>query len=102
MFYDIKQGGERIHTLRVEAGYTQEQLAEILNIDRSFYSRIERGERGCSVDLLVHLAMLFGVSLDYLVLGKYRVDLAHGMDMACLKDEIKKLAMHLEQFNAII
>lgn len=46
MFYDIKQGGERIHQLHTAAGYTQEQLAEILNIDRSFYSRIERGERG--------------------------------------------------------
>lgn len=73
MLYDIKQGGERIRQLRIEAGYTQEQLADILNIDRSFYSRIERGERGCSVDLLVHLTALFDVSLDYLVLGKYRM-----------------------------
>lgn len=102
MFYNIKQGGERIRQLRIAAGYTQEQLAEILNIDRSFYSRIERGERGCSVDLLVHLTTLFDVSLDYLVLGKYRIDLAHSMDKAYLKDEIKRLSMHLERFNAAI
>lgn len=102
MLYDIKEGGERIRRLRVKEGYTQEQLAEILNIDRSFYSRIERGERGCSVDLLVHLTTLFDVSMDYLVLGKYNVDPVHSRDTACLKDEIKKLAMYLEQFNATI
>ncbi len=70
MNYDIKECGKRIHQLRIQAGYTQNELAAELNIDRSFLSHIESGKRGCSVDLLVQFSDLFNVSLDYLVLGK--------------------------------
>lgn len=70
MSYDMKECGERIHQLRLHAGYTQSELASKLNIDRSFLSHIESGKRGCSVDLLVQFSGLFSVSLDYLALGK--------------------------------
>ena len=53
MIYDIVKSGERIRQLRKQHKYTQEKLAKILNVDRSFYSRIESGQKGCSVDLLV-------------------------------------------------
>lgn len=70
MNYDMKKCGERIHQLRLQAGYTQSELASKLNIDRSFLSHIESGKRGCSVDLLVQFSGVFSVSLDYLALGK--------------------------------
>ena len=44
MTYDIKKCGERIRQLRIKNGLTQEQAAGVLNIDRSFYSRIEAGK----------------------------------------------------------
>ena len=102
MIYDIKQCGERIHQLRLNSGYTQEQLAEKLNIDRSFYSRIETGRKGCSVDLLVHLSSVFNVSLDYLVLGRYHVAGTSSTDKMQLKEEMNQLAAHLKQFGAAI
>lgn len=102
MIYAIKQSGERIRQLRLDSGYTQEQLAVKLNIDRSFYSRIETGKKGCSVDLLVHLSAVFNVSLDYLILGRYHVAGPSSTDKMQLKEEIEQLAAHLERFGAAI
>ena len=50
MNYDMKRSGERIRRLRVNCGFTQESIAAVLNVDRSFYSRIEAGKKGASVD----------------------------------------------------
>ena len=69
MYYDIKESGERIRQLRIHSGYTQEKIAQELNIDRSLLSYVESGKKGCSVDLLVQLSSVFRVSIDYLVLG---------------------------------
>ena len=68
MIYDIKQSGLRIRQLRLKSGFTQEKIAEALGVDRSFYSRIESGKKGCSVDLLIQFSELYHVSLDYLIL----------------------------------
>ena len=67
MNYDMKQSGTRIQNFRIQYGYTQEELAKAVNIDRSFLSRIESGKKGCSVDLFIQLAELFRVSLDELI-----------------------------------
>ena len=45
MNYDIKKSGERIRQIRIKSGVTQEQVAGALNIDRSFYSRVEAGKK---------------------------------------------------------
>jgi transcriptional regulator with XRE-family HTH domain len=100
MNYDIKQSGERIHQLRKRNGYTQEQLSQALNIDRSYYSRIESGKSGCSVDLFVRLSELFGASLDYLILGKRSLTNTEKAECALLKEDMKALIAHMEQFCA--
>ena len=46
MHYDMKQSGTRIRFLRKQNGYTQEELARLLSIDRSFLSGIESGKKG--------------------------------------------------------
>lgn len=102
MFYDIEKCGERIRQLRKENGYTQEKIAKILNVDRSFYSRIESGKNGCSVDLLVQLSSLFCVSLDYLILGKDAGTLLDNVEKVRLKGDIDKLMVQLEQFKATL
>jgi len=95
MYYDMKQSGERIRQLRIQNRYTQEELARILDIDRSYYSRIESGQKGGSVDLFVRLSDCFQVSLDYLVLGKKQGD--SGVEQ--LKSQIEGLIAHLEKFK---
>ena len=70
MYYDVIETGRRIHALRQERGLTQEELANTLGITDRHIRGIESGKRNASIDLLVALANLFSVSLDYLILGK--------------------------------
>ena len=70
MYYDLKETGKRIQNLRKQKGMTQEQLAEKLNISVSNLGKIETGYSGVSIDLVIEMAMFFGVSLDYLLLGR--------------------------------
>lgn len=50
-----KAFGQRIHSLRQRAGLTQEQLAELADIDRSYIQRIEAGLRTPSVEIVIRL-----------------------------------------------
>lgn len=70
MNYDMIRSGKRIQQLHMEKGYTQDELAAALNINRSFVSRIESGKKGCSVDLFIQFSEIFQVSLDFLILGE--------------------------------
>ncbi len=101
MNYDIKACGKRISQLRAKNGLTQEQVAGVLNIDRSFFSRIEAGKSGCSIDLFIQLAELFGVSLDYVILGRHSADLFSDEEKLLIKKDIENLIRHLEQVKKL-
>ena len=60
----------QIMILRKASGMSQSQLAEKLNIGPSAVGMYEQGRRTPAVDILVEMANLFGVSLDYLVTGR--------------------------------
>lgn len=102
MYYDIEKSGERIRHLRIKSGLTQEKIAEELNVDRSFYSRVESGKKGCSIDLFIRLSELFQVSLDYLILGRYPSALPEDADKLQLKTDIDALVAQLEQFRSAL
>ena len=70
MLYDIEKIGDRIRQLRKGQGMTQAQLAAKLNIGDRHLRKIETGEKGPSIDILIEIAALLGVSLDYIILGK--------------------------------
>lgn len=70
MYYDLKKSGERIRKLRKLHGFTQEALADRLNISAGHMGKIETGSKGVSIDLMIEIAEIFHVSLDYLILGK--------------------------------
>ena len=97
MAYDIKESGSRIRQLRIQNGYTQEKLAEVLNVDQSYYGRIETGK--CPVDLFIQLSDLFGVSLDYLIRGRSSSNLPGDADVTQLKSDIDNLLEQLERFK---
>lgn len=59
--------GKNIRKIREEKGFTQIQIAELVNMHRSNYSKIESGERELSVDALQKVAKHFGMTLDELV-----------------------------------
>ena len=99
MDYNMAKTGERIRQLRIKSGLTQEKVANLLNVDQSFYGSIETGKKGCSVDLFIQLSAFFGVSLDYLILGKVRGDLPNEADLKQLKTDLDDLIDQLERLK---
>jgi transcriptional regulator with XRE-family HTH domain len=53
--------GDRIRELRTEQSLTQEKLAELADIDRSYIGGVERGERNVSLDNILRVADALGV-----------------------------------------
>ena len=62
--------GERIRLLRLEAGMTQEQLAEAADLTPQFVGQLERGNRMPRLDSLARLAHVFGVSPVQMLQGE--------------------------------
>ena len=73
MYFNQVEFGKRIRDERAKLGMTQEELADDLNISHGHLNKIEKGKEGCSIDLLLELSDFFGVSTDFLLVGK-RID----------------------------
>ena len=59
--------GKRIRKLRTEAGLTQSDLAEKLEIKKSTVSAYENGDRKPNKDTVIKIAYLFNVTTDWLL-----------------------------------
>lgn len=57
----------RLYELRKQHGYSQDELAEMLNVSRQAVSKWERSESSPDTDNLIALAKLYGISLDDLL-----------------------------------
>jgi len=55
--------GNRIKTLRTAKNYTQEQVADQINMSRQRYARIECGTNSISLDTLVKVAEMLDVTV---------------------------------------
>ncbi len=58
---------QRLRDLREDHDLTQAQLAELLGIRQTVYSRYERGFQNIPLEHLLFLADYYGVSTDYLL-----------------------------------
>lgn len=58
---------EALKSLRENNGYTQEQLAKSLHVTKATISHYELGASNPSIDMLIQIADIFDVSLDYLM-----------------------------------
>ena len=57
----------RIRVLREDRDLTQTQLAKILGMSQTGYSKYETGENDIPTDILIKLSRFYGVSVDYLL-----------------------------------
>ena len=58
---------QQLLELRVENNLSRAQLAEKLSVSVRLISYWENGQRECDFDMLIKIADLFSVSLDYLL-----------------------------------
>ena len=57
----------RIRDLHEDRELKQKQLAEYLNCSQQVYSNYELGQRDIPTDILIKLAILYNVSVDYIL-----------------------------------
>lgn len=70
MSMDWKGWGDRLRTLRLERGWTQNHLAEMLGVSRNSVNRWEMGDRRPSMKMLEKLSRIFKVTIHSLLHDK--------------------------------
>lgn len=68
-------------------GYTQEQLADKMDVSKQMISNLERGNKAIRIDNLVTLSQTLNVSTDYILTGKENTN-----DLHTLTDRISALS----------
>ena len=64
--------GTAVRALRVAKEVAQDEFAIMANIDRSYYGKLERGERQPSLGIILRIATALGVSAAELVAATER------------------------------
>lgn len=96
--------GERLYDLRKDRGLSQDELGEILNINKHSISSYERGRSEPPDEIKIILARFFHVSVDYL-LGLTDIPNAYDNEFhlvklpknfpMCEEDELKRYIAYL-------
>lgn len=81
---------EKIKNLRKSKKITQEQLAQIIGVERSSIGKYETGTQP-STDIIARIADYFGVTTDYL--------LGRDTPAPAVKDEDAELTEYLEELK---
>lgn len=56
----------RLRDLREDMDYTQNQLVSLLKMHKTTYTNYEQGKREPPFELIIKLAKLYNVSIDYI------------------------------------
>lgn len=78
---------EKLRSLREARGLTQLQVANRIGVSKAMISAYETASKAPSIDVLIRLSRLFGVSVDYLVC----IDSPKMIDVSGLDDEAMAL-----------
>lgn len=57
---------ENLRVIREDRGYTQKQIAEVLETTQQYYSDYENGKRDIPIRIYIALSKFYNVSIDYL------------------------------------
>ena len=76
---------EKLYTLRTQGGYSQEGLAEKLNVSRQAVSKWETGPTLPETDKLIAISELFNVSIDSLLIDSINLNTFESMDRILVK-----------------
>ncbi len=65
--YNYIMFDKRLKELRLQNGYTQKYLADLVGCDQSMIARWEKGECEPTASAIKNIALIFSVSADYLL-----------------------------------
>lgn len=93
--------GEKLKALRIEKGLTQQQIAEKIGLVKGSISAYEQSAKYPSIDVLIKLCELFGVSADYLLGLSDSIE----YNLSTLTDEqtqtVMRIIAEFEQYNKL-
>ncbi len=89
---------DKLILLRKKAGWSQEELAEQMNVTRQSVSKWEGAQSIPELEKMVRLSELFGVSTDYLL--KDEIEDVEGQ--ICANDTPKTRRVSMEEANAFL
>lgn len=103
---------QNLKLLRENSGYTQDQIASFLGVNRSAYANYESGMRSMPLSVMESVASLFGVDLSVLfeedvesvkslLLCAFRADDLSAEDMKQVA-EFKSIAMNYLKMNKLL
>lgn len=101
----MKDISKKIKELRIKHGYTLEELGEKLNFNYSNLSKIERGVRKPTLELMEQLAKLYDVPLSYFFGEEREVPEALkkiGVEWVTFIEEMEEKEITPEEIKAII
>lgn len=78
--------GEKLQMLRKARGWSQEELAQQINVSRQALSKWESGASIADTENVIALSRLFGVSTDYLLLSESETTSAPAAVSAPMKE----------------
>ena len=61
--------GARVVALRTQSGLTQDQLAQMVDIDRSYLCKVENGEANVTIDYLVKISNGYDIPITFFFAG---------------------------------
>lgn len=107
----LKNLGLKIKFYRENAGYTQEQLSELINISQNFLSQIENGKRAPSLKTLIKISEILKMPIFLLfqfdetnkqknsILKKYEslINSLNKKEQQFLSDVIRETAFKLKK-----
>lgn len=85
MALDYKLIGERLKKARIQKGYTQDKLSEMINVSIAYLSRIETGQAHINLKRLNELCGILGVSEAFILNG------AANNSVSYLNDELNSI-----------
>jgi len=88
--------------IRKKLGYTQENIANSLNVETNTYTRYENGVNEPNLQILVEISKILNVSLDYLILNKPQVENDYIDYVENLTNNLVKLKSLLVSITEII
>ena len=107
---NINLASKRFKELREYSKLSQSQMAEFLNVDQSYISKFETGERRIGVDILEKACNLFGCTLKYFEDEKvkyapmsiaFRANTLQAEDLEAIA-EINKITLNMAFINSML